>query len=158
SSVTCSPGAAHGRRWITHSGACSTSRRSRSWGGWSTSRARRAPRVWPRSPTRSTCRALPRSSTAPRSPPAEPHATLSAQLKLKGLAERIGGRLEGDSDVEILRVASTRDAAPGDLTFVANGKYASDVARTRASAVIVGEAAAPELFPACCALLRSADP
>jgi UDP-3-O-[3-hydroxymyristoyl] glucosamine N-acyltransferase len=75
-------------------------------------------------------------------------------VKLRDLADRLGCRLEGDSDVEITRVAGLEDARPGDLTFLANPKYASLLPRTRASAVILlhGEGAAP------CAMLRSDNP
>ena len=51
-------------------------------------------------------------------------------------------------------MAKIEEAGPGDLTFLANPKYASKLASTRASAVIMnGEAlAAP------CAVIRSQSP
>jgi UDP-3-O-[3-hydroxymyristoyl] glucosamine N-acyltransferase len=75
-------------------------------------------------------------------------------LKLRDLADRLHCRLEGDGDLDITRVAGIEDAGPGDLTFLANAKYASLVAATRATAIIVGNdaAAAP------CAMLRSDHP
>jgi UDP-3-O-[3-hydroxymyristoyl] glucosamine N-acyltransferase len=78
----------------------------------------------------------------------------SPHLKLRDLAERLGCRLEGDGEIEIARVARITDAGPGDLTFLANMKYASALPATRASAVILsdGVPAAP------CAVLRSSDP
>ena len=80
-------------------------------------------------------------------------------MKLRDLAERLGCRLEGDGNVEILRIASIEQAGAGDLTFIASRKYQSKLAATRASAVIVGEAldTHPRPHPAC-ALLRSRDP
>ena len=75
-------------------------------------------------------------------------------MRLADLAARLGCRLEGDGTLEITRVATLDDAAPGDLTFLANPKYAAKVAATRASAVILGEDAAP----APCAMLRTANP
>jgi UDP-3-O-[3-hydroxymyristoyl] glucosamine N-acyltransferase len=61
--------------------------------------------------------------------------------------------VEGDAAIEIRRVAKIEEAGPGDLTFLANPKYASKLAATKASAVIMnGEAAAP------CAILRSPSP
>jgi UDP-3-O-[3-hydroxymyristoyl] glucosamine N-acyltransferase len=45
--------------------------------------------------------------------------------------------VEGDAAIEICRVAKIEDAGPGDLTFLANPKYASKLATTRASAVIM---------------------
>ena len=82
-------------------------------------------------------------------------------MKLRELAERLQCRLEGESgsNVEILRVAGIEHAAPGDLTFVANPKYYGQLATTRASAAIVGDAMPDRARPpATCALLRAADP
>jgi UDP-3-O-[3-hydroxymyristoyl] glucosamine N-acyltransferase len=73
---------------------------------------------------------------------------------LQELAERLGCRLEGDGDIDIVRVAGIRDAGPGDLTFLANPKYEAALAATRASAVILKE----EAPPAPCAMLRAAEP
>ena len=76
-------------------------------------------------------------------------------MKLRELAERLQCRLEGDGDVEILRVAGIQQAQPGDLTFAAQSKYDADLARTRASAVILG----PDVrTDAPCAVLRTDDP
>jgi UDP-3-O-[3-hydroxymyristoyl] glucosamine N-acyltransferase len=75
-------------------------------------------------------------------------------VKLRELAERLGCRLEGDGDIEIVRVAGIQQAGPGDVTFLANPKYEQALARTRASAVILRDAAAA----APCAMLRAADP
>ena len=52
-------------------------------------------------------------------------------MKLRDLAARLGCRLEGDGDLEIVRVAGIHDAGPGDLTFVANPKYEKALAATR---------------------------
>ena len=75
-------------------------------------------------------------------------------MKLRDLAARLDCRLEGDGDIEILRVTGIHEAGPGDLTFVANPKYEKALAGTRASAVIIHTKgpAAP------CASLRSAEP
>ena len=75
-------------------------------------------------------------------------------MKLRELAERLACRLEGDGEIEIVRVAGIEDAGPGDLTFVANTKYLGALANTRASAVLLREdaPAAP------CAMLRAPDP
>ena len=58
-------------------------------------------------------------------------------MKLRDLAERLACRLEGDGEIDIVRVAGIEDAGPGDLTFVANPKYLPAVATTRASAVLL---------------------
>jgi len=45
------------------------------------------------------------------------------------------GRLEGDGDIEIVRVAGIQDARPGDLTFLANPKYEKALASGRGTEV-----------------------
>jgi UDP-3-O-[3-hydroxymyristoyl] glucosamine N-acyltransferase len=75
-------------------------------------------------------------------------------MKLRELAQRLGCRLEGDGEIEIVRVAGIEDAGAGELTFVANSKYLPMVATTRASAVLLREdVTAPSI-----AVLRAADP
>jgi UDP-3-O-[3-hydroxymyristoyl] glucosamine N-acyltransferase len=77
-------------------------------------------------------------------------------MKLIDLAERLNCQLEGDGDIEILRVAGIERAQSGDLTFVANPKYYPQLAATQASAVIVSES-----LPAAgtrSAILRSSQP
>lgn len=59
-------------------------------------------------------------------------------MRLGDIAQRLHGRLEGDSDIDIVRVAGIEHAQPGDLTFVANAKYLTHLEATCASAVIVG--------------------
>ena len=78
----------------------------------------------------------------------------SRRLTLRELAERLGCRLEGDGSVEIGRVATLEAAGPGDVSFLSNPKYTSQLSTTRASAVIVGADAAP----APCPMLRARDP
>jgi UDP-3-O-[3-hydroxymyristoyl] glucosamine N-acyltransferase len=75
-------------------------------------------------------------------------------VKLGDLAARLGCHLEGDGEIEVAQVATIEDAGPGDITFLANAKYASALAATRASAVIAnsGVLAAP------CAVLRATNP
>jgi UDP-3-O-[3-hydroxymyristoyl] glucosamine N-acyltransferase len=75
-------------------------------------------------------------------------------VKLRDLAERLACRLDGDGEVEIVRVAGIQDAQPGDLTFLANPKYEAAVARTRASAIVLQD----EAGPAPCAMLRTREP
>src|ERR1041384_6606909 len=75
-------------------------------------------------------------------------------MKLRELAERLACRLEGDGEVEIVRVAGIEHAGPGDLTFVANPKYLPELSTTRASAVLLRDAAPLPSIP----VLRTADP
>jgi UDP-3-O-[3-hydroxymyristoyl] glucosamine N-acyltransferase len=55
---------------------------------------------------------------------------------LAELAAELGGVVVGDGRVVIRGVAGIREALPGDLTFLANTRYESHLAETRASAVI----------------------
>lgn len=75
-------------------------------------------------------------------------------LKLKELAERLECRLEGDGEIDVMRVAGIEHAGPGDVTFFANPKYSQHLRVTRASAVIAGDAG--DAVP--CAVLRSSNP
>jgi len=58
-------------------------------------------------------------------------------MKLADLAQRLGATLHGDGTAEITGVAAIDTAAPGDLSFIANPKYASLARSTRATAVLV---------------------
>lgn len=74
-------------------------------------------------------------------------------MKLSRIASVLGARLEGE-DAEISGVSGIEEAGPGQITFVANPKYAAAARTTRASAVIV-----TENFPAiAAATLRCANP
>jgi len=53
------------------------------------------------------------------------------------IAERIGGRVEGDSSIGITGFAGITDAGPGDITFLSNPRYEAGMATTRASAAVV---------------------
>ncbi len=75
-------------------------------------------------------------------------------MTLGELARRLECTVEGDAAIEIRRVAKIEEAGPGDLTFLANPKYASKLAETRASAVIMS----PGPLQAPCAVLRSPSP
>ena len=58
-------------------------------------------------------------------------------MKLGELAARLGCELRGDGELEIRGVAGLDEAGPGDLSFLANPRYADKLAATRAGAVIV---------------------
>ena len=76
-------------------------------------------------------------------------------MKLGEIAATLGARLEnGLPETEITGVAGIEEAGAGQITFVANPKYAGAARTTKASAVIVAED-----FPAANrALLRSRNP
>ena len=61
-------------------------------------------------------------------------------MKLQEIASRLRARLEPpDADADITGIAAIDTAAPGQITFIANPKYASSATSTRASAIIVEE-------------------
>ena len=76
-------------------------------------------------------------------------------MKLSQLSEALQAHLEnGSPNTEITGVAGIEEATTGQITFVANPKYATAAKTTKASAVIVSES-----FPAgSVALLRSKNP
>src|SRR5438105_15735193 len=79
-------------------------------------------------------------------------------MKLRELAERLACRLEGDGEIEIVRVAGIEDAGPGDLTFVANPKYLNALVTTRASAVVLrDDVSLPERLSPGLSVVRAAD-
>jgi UDP-3-O-[3-hydroxymyristoyl] glucosamine N-acyltransferase len=63
-------------------------------------------------------------------------------MKLGDIASRLGARLEnGLAEAEITGVAGIEEAGTGQITFVANPKYAAAAKTTHAGAVILGEQA-----------------
>jgi UDP-3-O-[3-hydroxymyristoyl] glucosamine N-acyltransferase len=76
-------------------------------------------------------------------------------MKLAQLAQALGARLDnGLPETEITGVAGIEEASAGQVTFVANPKYASAAHTTRASAVIVTE----DFPPIPTATLRARNP
>src|SRR5208337_3059972 len=76
-------------------------------------------------------------------------------MKLSAIASALNLRLEnGLPDTEITGLNGIEQAGPGELTFVANPKYAAAARSTKAAAVIVAEDSAA--IPA--AMLRAKDP
>lgn len=63
------------------------------------------------------------------------------ELTLREIAARVGGRVEGDGAVGIRGLNGIREARPGDITFLANGKYHSALAHSKAAAVVLSEKA-----------------
>jgi UDP-3-O-[3-hydroxymyristoyl] glucosamine N-acyltransferase len=56
------------------------------------------------------------------------------------LAERLEGATEGDATAAVHALASLAEARSGDISFLSNPRYESLMARTRATAVLVGRA------------------
>jgi UDP-3-O-[3-hydroxymyristoyl] glucosamine N-acyltransferase len=75
-------------------------------------------------------------------------------MKLAELSGALGTAMRGPGDLEITGVAGIEEAGPGQITFVANPKYAGHVRTTRASAILVTEDF-PEIPTA---TLRSSNP
>lgn len=61
------------------------------------------------------------------------------RIKLSRLAELLEVELEGDGECEISGLGTLAGAIPGQLSFLSNPAYASQLADTRASAVIIEE-------------------
>ena len=75
-------------------------------------------------------------------------------MLLSELVKLLGCTLDGDGHVDVRRVSGLDEAQPGDVSFLANPKYAKHVQSTRASAVIADQS----LTSAPCAVIRSAHP
>ena len=76
-------------------------------------------------------------------------------MKLSELAALTGGRIEGDSDPEIVGAAGLDEAKPGQIAFLANPRYTPRVNETAASAIFAAEDAIIERdIP----IVRSKDP
>lgn len=75
-------------------------------------------------------------------------------MRLADLAARLDCELEGDGEIEIVGVGTIEDAGPGEITFVANPRYARHLTHTKASAVILPVSGPPAPI----ATLRTAEP
>jgi len=49
-----------------------------------------------------------------------------ASMTLEELATRLGCELRGDGTMQIQAIRGLEEAGPGDLTFLANPKYAAE--------------------------------
>jgi len=75
-------------------------------------------------------------------------------VRLGELAERLGCRLEGDGDIEIVAVRALEDAGPADLTFVTEARHLPRLETSRAAAVLLAESSPATRRPA----LRTSNP
>ncbi len=64
---------------------------------------------------------------------------MQISLTLQEIAARLGGRLLGDGAVSISRITTLDKAQAGEISFLTNSKYRSQLASTHASALILGE-------------------
>jgi UDP-3-O-[3-hydroxymyristoyl] glucosamine N-acyltransferase len=74
------------------------------------------------------------------------------------LAEIVGGKVIGDGNAEIWKAASIEEAGPGDITFLANPRYAAHLKNCKASAVIVAPGSAAPPPPPGRGYLEAANP
>jgi UDP-3-O-[3-hydroxymyristoyl] glucosamine N-acyltransferase len=75
-------------------------------------------------------------------------------MRLDELAGRIDAQVVGDGSISIASVNTLEDARPGQVSFLANRRYAHQIETTRASAVIVGGGVTSDRV----ALLKTTDP
>ncbi len=75
-------------------------------------------------------------------------------MKLAELAERLGARLVGDGEVDIVGLNTIEAAAPNELTFLTNPKYVKHLATTKAAAVLIDS----DEHQAACSLLVHGNP
>lgn len=54
------------------------------------------------------------------------------------IASMIGGKVEGDENIEITGFAKIEEAKPGEISFIANPKYEHFITDTKASVLLVG--------------------
>ena len=59
------------------------------------------------------------------------------KVNLAEISRWVGGTVDGDDSIEITGLGKIEDASSGELSFIANRKYASYISKTAASAVIV---------------------
>ena len=73
---------------------------------------------------------------------------------VQSLADHVGGRVEGQGGLIINRAATLSEAQAGDVSFLANPRYEKQLKTTKASVVVVDEAAVANGQT----LIRSSDP
>ena len=71
------------------------------------------------------------------------------------IASMTGGNVEGDENIEITGFAKIEEAKSGEISFIANPKYAHFLTSTKASVLLVGrDLVVPEGQP-CPTVVRS---
>ncbi len=64
---------------------------------------------------------------------------MAKEITVKELAKLAEGRIVGNEELVLKSVASLKNAGEGDISFLANKKYAAQLQKTNASVVLVGE-------------------
>jgi len=75
-------------------------------------------------------------------------------MKLRELAKWIGAQVVGDENLDVTSANTLEEAGPGQISFLANPKYAEKLETTKASAVVVGLSASARHLT----LLKTQDP
>lgn len=65
---------------------------------------------------------------------------MNISYRLADIAAQLGGRVLGDAEVRISQIATLEKAQSNHISFLTNSKYRTQLAGTRAGAVILGEA------------------
>ncbi len=65
---------------------------------------------------------------------------MASSYKLAEIAALLGGKVLGDGEVCVSGIATLEHAQAGQISFLTNSKYRSQLAGTRAAALILGEA------------------
>ncbi len=60
------------------------------------------------------------------------------QISIVEIADSVNGEINGDSSLSICGVSSLKEAHEGYISFLGNKKYASQIKKTAASAILVG--------------------
>jgi UDP-3-O-[3-hydroxymyristoyl] glucosamine N-acyltransferase len=60
-------------------------------------------------------------------------------MKLKEIADIVGGEIIGDKETDITGVSGIPDAEKGDITFLSSGKHLKELTHCRASCLIIKE-------------------
>lgn len=76
------------------------------------------------------------------------------KILLKEIAELVEGEIIGDADIVITGISGIKEAKKGDITFLANSKYAPLMRTTKASAVI----ASKEITDSSKAIVKTSNP
>lgn len=74
------------------------------------------------------------------------------------LAERFGATVLGNPKVRIARFASLANARPGEASFLSHPRYSDQLTATKASVVVVANAAAAQQLGVACTLIQADDP
>lgn len=78
------------------------------------------------------------------------------QFSVAQIAQMIGGKIEGSSEVSVASFGKIEEAGPGQLAFLANPKYEDYLYKTKASIIIVNDSLQLKL-PVTATLVRVPD-